>query len=164
MSWAGWWLNWSVCIERIRQRSSAQAAEVRQQVGQLHAALAVRRELPRAGPQRGVLLDEGEAHVLHQRSGSCWPLSSVSFGLGSNRSSCDGPPSMKMKMQRLARGAKCGGRTASGARALRGAPRPAAIAKRDKAQAAGSQAGQELAVGWRISCCGRRNACVTIPA
>ena len=41
ISWPGWWLNASVCIERISAMSSAQVAEVRQEVGQLHAALAV---------------------------------------------------------------------------------------------------------------------------
>ena len=33
---------------------------------------------------------------------------------GSNRSGCEGPPAINRKMTRLARGAKCGSRTASG--------------------------------------------------
>ena len=46
--------------------------------------------------------------------GSGWPLYFVSEGLGSNRSTCDGPPVMKRKIARLALGAKCGGLTISG--------------------------------------------------
>ncbi len=45
-----------------------------------------------------------------------WPCSAMSRGLGSNVSTCDGPPSMNRKITRLARAAKCGGRTASGLR------------------------------------------------
>jgi hypothetical protein len=37
-----------------------------------------------------------------------FPSSSLSFGFGSNKSTCDGPPAMKRKMMRLARGAKFG--------------------------------------------------------
>ena len=47
-------------------------------------------------------------------SGSGCPFSSFSFGFGSNRSICDGAPSMKMKMQFFAFGAKCGTRGARG--------------------------------------------------
>src|SRR5688572_20746559 len=54
-----------------------------------------------------------------KESGSFWPSSSFSLGLGSKRSICDGAPSMKMKMHRLAFGAKCG---AFGAKGLAGWP------------------------------------------
>src|SRR6476620_8129932 len=51
-------------------------------------------------------------------SGSFWPFSSFSFGFGSNKSICDGAPSMKMKMHDLAFGAKCGDRGANGSFSL----------------------------------------------
>ena len=47
-------------------------------------------------------------------NGSGLPLYSSSFGLGSNISTCEGPPDMKRKMIRLQRGAKCGVFNASG--------------------------------------------------
>ena len=43
-------------------------------------------------------------------SGSFWPVSSASFGLGSNSSTWLVPPARKMKMQFLTRGGKWGGR------------------------------------------------------
>ena len=46
-------------------------------------------------------------------SGSFCPCSSLSLGLGSNRSSWLGAPSLNRKMQALALGANCGGRAAS---------------------------------------------------
>src|SRR5207249_4438967 len=49
-----------------------------------------------------------------RESGRGWPWSWLSLGLGSKRSICDGPPSMKMKMQDLALGAKWGRRGARG--------------------------------------------------
>ncbi len=51
-------------------------------------------------------------------SGSFWPCSSLSLGLGSNRSTWLGAPSMKMKMQALARAGKCGALGCSGSIAL----------------------------------------------
>ena len=51
-------------------------------------------------------------------SGIFWPFSSLSLGFGSNRSIWLGPPSMKKKMQALARGAKCGGTAGLAAGAL----------------------------------------------
>ena len=53
---------------------------------------------------RRFLLDEGEATFLVSVSGSFWPSSSLSLGLGSKRSIWLGPPSRKMQMQRLAFG------------------------------------------------------------
>src|SRR5262249_43588308 len=47
------------------------------------------------------------------------PSSLASIGLGSNVSTCDGPPFMNRKMSRLARGAKCGARGARGLLAFR---------------------------------------------
>ncbi len=47
-------------------------------------------------------------------NGSGLLSSRTSSGLYSNRSCCDGPPCMCRKMMRLARGAKCGARGASG--------------------------------------------------
>ena len=68
-------------------------------------------------------------------------MSSASLGLGSNRSSCDGAPSMNRKMQRLARGAKWGPRVC----AVLG--ESAAISERSatQAEAAGGEARQKLA-------------------
>jgi hypothetical protein len=43
----------------------------------------------------------------------CWPAYFSSAGLGSNVSTCEGPPFMKRKITRLALGAKCGARTLS---------------------------------------------------
>ena len=44
----------------------------------------------------------------------CLPSFFCNNGFGSNRSTCEGPPCMKRKITRLARGAKCGLRGASG--------------------------------------------------
>ena len=57
--------------------------QVRQEVGQLHAALAVLRELARAAHQTGaLLLDEGEADVLGHRLGQLLAVQLVELGLG----------------------------------------------------------------------------------
>jgi hypothetical protein len=67
------------------------------------------------------------------------PSSSASFGLGSNESTCDTPPSMKQKMTFLARGAKCGAARASSDKIPASATRPnpwaeaASIPRRDRA-------------------------------
>ena len=50
-------------------------------------------------------------------SGIFWPSWALSFGFGSKRSTCDGPPAMNRKMMFLAFGAKCGGRAVSGSAA-----------------------------------------------
>src|SRR5687767_15059675 len=42
-------------------------------------------------------------------NGSGLPAYSASLGLGSNKSTCDGPPDMNRKMMFLARAANCGG-------------------------------------------------------
>ena len=41
--------------------------------------------------------------------GNFWPSYFVSIGLGSKRSTCDGPPIMKSEIIALAFGSKCGG-------------------------------------------------------
>ena len=46
--------------------------------------------------------------------GKALSRSRASSGLGSKVSTCEGPPGMKRKMMRLARGGKCGGRGDSG--------------------------------------------------
>ena len=63
--------------------SSAQVGQVRQEVGQLHAALAVLRELARAAQEAGrLLLDEGEADVLGHRLGQLLAVQLVELRLG----------------------------------------------------------------------------------
>src|ERR1700733_11395061 len=52
--------------------------------------------------------------LLNTSFGAGRPLSCVKRGLGSNVSTCDGPPGMNRKITRLARGGKCGARGASG--------------------------------------------------
>ena len=47
-------------------------------------------------------------------SGNGWPCRRASSGLGSNRSTWLGPPTMNRKMTASARAGKCGGRAASG--------------------------------------------------
>ena len=62
-----------VVIELIGVQRANQAdvvgtrGDVRQQIGKLHAALAVALEFSRAGPERGVFLDKREPHVFQQR-------------------------------------------------------------------------------------------------
>src|SRR5579863_5741457 len=46
--------------------------------------------------------------TLPKDAGMGWPLSSLSFGLGSKRSTWLGPPSMKSQMTDLALGGWCG--------------------------------------------------------
>ncbi len=48
------------------------------------------------------------------RFGIGWPLRFVNSGLGSHRSTCDGPPYMNKQMQARALAGKCGFRGASG--------------------------------------------------
>jgi len=68
--------------------------QVRQEVGQLHAALAVLREDARAAQDAGaVLLDEGEADVLRQRLGQFLSLQLVEFRLGVEQVELAGAPS-----------------------------------------------------------------------
>src|SRR5262245_46825916 len=51
---------------------------------------------------------------LGASKGSGFPLSACSRGLGSNVSTCDGPPAINRKITRLACGVKCGGFTDNG--------------------------------------------------
>jgi hypothetical protein len=44
-----------------------------------------------------------------REGGMGWPCKAAIFGFGSNKSRCDGPPIMNMKMTFFARGAKWGG-------------------------------------------------------
>src|SRR5262249_6107874 len=58
------------------------SSQVRQEVGQLHAALAVLGELARAAEEAGaVLLDEGEAHLVGHRVGQFLAVQLVGPGL-----------------------------------------------------------------------------------
>ena len=92
--------------------SSMQPADLGEQLADLDAALAVRRERERRGHQAALRLrplgsDAMAGRLLAVRTSS-------STGLGSNVSTCDGPPFMNRKMTRFARAGKCGGLGASG--------------------------------------------------
>ena len=85
-------------------------ADVRQKIGDLHAALAIADEAARAGPELGTAIDERKKRRASSiESGRGWPSYFLKLGFGSKRSSCDGPPSWKMKIQLLVC-VKCGGR------------------------------------------------------
>ena len=70
-------------------------------------------ELPRRGQQL--------PRLAQVELGRRLAVVSVSRGLGSNVSTCDGPPGMKRKITRRARAGKCGARGARGSAAR---PRP----------------------------------------
>ena len=78
--------------------------DVREQLADFDAALAVLAELP------GRLQQVAGLGELHARLGERQRLAVVarSSGLESNVSTCDGPPFMNRKITRFARGAKCG--------------------------------------------------------
>src|SRR5579864_7709723 len=78
-------------------------------------------------------------------NGSGLPLSRASRVLGSNVSTCDGPPDMNRKMTCFAFGGKCGGRTESGL-----SPDPPARTSSAKRQLRPSIA-KPLAKRWRNS-------------
>ena len=88
--------------------SSAHVGDVRQQIGQLHAALAVASNFRGLARSVASFLMNANRRFPAATAEAAGRSSSASFGLGSNKSSCDGPPSMNRKMHRLARGAKCG--------------------------------------------------------
>ena len=91
-------------------------ADVRQQLRHLQPALR------RSGGSRIVLaitsarsgLIEKNRSLAKNDSGSFWPVSAASFGLGSKSSTWLVPPARKRKMQFLTRGGKWGGRGAIG--------------------------------------------------
>ena len=112
------WAGLVPCSEWMKQRSSTQLGDVREQLADPDAALAVLLELPRRARAGCRSWRTGRAASA---KGSGLPSSRSSSGLGSNVSTCDGPPFMNRKMTRLARGGKCGGCGASGSR-----PAPAA--------------------------------------
>ena len=66
-SLAGPWLKTSVAMLLTMQTSSTIGRQVRQQLAQLGAALAVPRELAARAQQLGVALDEGEPLALDER-------------------------------------------------------------------------------------------------
>ena len=86
------------------------AGEVREQLGDLDAALAVGPRLERRRHEPAALGRWVSTAIAWGR----WPAYLASIGLGSNVSTCDGPPFMNRKMTRFARAGKCGGRGASG--------------------------------------------------
>ena len=115
MSCPGWWLNWSVCIERINAMSS----DTEPMCGS--RSLSSMPHWPCGLNLRLVPISTADSFLMKANRtlavislGSGLPLSSFSLGLGSKRSTWLGAPAMKMKIQRLALGAKCGPMFASG--------------------------------------------------
>ena len=95
------------------------AGRVRQQLRDLGAALAVLGELPRAAEELlAGPVDEAEDTSPPYSVPWCF----VSSGLGSSRSTCDGPPCMNSEIIAFAFGAKCGLR---GSEVQRAGSRPA---------------------------------------
>src|SRR5689334_2813220 len=92
------WLMLSATVERMTHRSSAQDATCGSR------SLISRPDLPCFWNLNG----DGSRLVVCVRislgcsNGSGLPAYSTSLGLGSNRSTCDGPPDMNRKMTRLA--------------------------------------------------------------
>ena len=84
--------------ERITAMSSMQLADVREQVGDLDAALAVLLERAAGAEQLGVALDRTDTWRRRTPSGRGWPSSLFSSGLGSKVSRWLGPPAMNRKM------------------------------------------------------------------
>ncbi len=105
----GSWFGLSVYIERITQRSSMQPARWGKSSDHLDAALAPRPGRNGEGMSLPFLRSPGRP-----TAGGAWPAYRSRAGLGSNVSTCDGPPFMNRKMTRLARAGKCGGLGASG--------------------------------------------------
>ena len=134
----------SVYIERITQMSSMQPADVREQLADLDAALAV---LGRTVNGEGMQLAAACARPVHEPTpAGAWPSYLSRAGLGSNVSTCDGPPFMNRKMTRLARAGKSGALGASGI--VGGAwprRRQEAVAGQHARQAEGAEAAADLA-------------------
>src|SRR6516164_2005705 len=92
------WLMLSATIERITHRSSTHEATVGN--SSLTSIPAFPCFLNLNGDGR--LLTVRVRTSLGCSNGNGLPTKSASFGLGSNRSTCDGPPDMNKKMTRLA--------------------------------------------------------------
>ena len=100
----GSWLGTSACIERMTAMSSIDSAVSAEELADFDAALAVLAELERRGRARR----RSGARWAECRRAAAWPAYLSSIGLGSNVSTCDGPPFMKRWMTRLALAGKCG--------------------------------------------------------
>ena len=107
----GSWLGLSVYIERSTQISSMQPATC----GKRFVSSIPLWPCGRAGNGEGMILPRFRRPVATEAGGSC-PAYRSSAGLGSNVSTCDGPPFMNRKMTRLARAGKCDALGASGSR------------------------------------------------
>src|SRR5713226_1055877 len=104
----GSWLGTLVYIERITHRSSAHS-EMRGKISLIGSP-----DWPHRLKRNGDIISPPvRRSVLRTLEGVC-PLYRARAGLGSNVSTCDGPPFMKTWMMRLARGRKCGSFGASG--------------------------------------------------
>src|SRR3712207_262483 len=99
--------------ERITARSSAHLAISGIQ-SDIHSPLCPCCFQVRFEPRRGALASPIAVMISPKLAGKGFPANSLSSGLGSNESMCEGPPSIKRKIIFLARALSCGGLAASG--------------------------------------------------
>ena len=105
---AGSWLIESVCMLRTMARSST-IRPVCGNSSDVSTPARPCRTKPKAEPTSGMV--PWRTVLAENRScprtdgGNSWPCIARNFGLGSNRSMCDGPPDMNRKITRRARGA-----------------------------------------------------------
>ncbi len=104
-SWLGTWAY----IERTTAMSSACAAVLAKSSLISNPLLPYLENLKGDGKAAPVLRS-----VRRYSPGNGWPANLASAGLGSNVSTCEGPPFRKKWMTRFAFGAKCGARAVSG--------------------------------------------------
>ena len=112
MSSEGSWLGLSVYSERSTHTSSMQPATC----GKRFVISIPLCPCGLAGNGEGISLPRLRRPVATVAGGSC-PEYRSSAGLGSNVSTCDGPPFMNRKITRFARAGKCGALAPSGSRA-----------------------------------------------
>ena len=107
-------MNASVCIERMRQMSSAQVARCGRYSESSMPHWPCGRNSRWLASTAAVGLMNASCRFFVSDSGSGLPFHFCSSGLGSNRSSWLGPPSIKRNMTFFALGANCGSFGASG--------------------------------------------------
>ena len=102
------------------------AGDMREEICERDSALAMRPRGKRRGHDLAALSPPG-------RHGGRWILPGITLerGLGSNVSTCDGPPFMNKKMTRLARAGKCDALGARGSRGTASSLPPVAAARAD---------------------------------
>ena len=108
-NWAGSWIV-SFAVHRADQANLVrQPAGVGKQFRKLDAALPIaHRNLPDWPSPCPECRQWRSSSLSPAIPGIGWPCSAAILGFGSNRSRCDGPPTMKIRMTFFAFGAKCG--------------------------------------------------------